>query len=51
MTPKQQVRVPVSLLAAVPGRCTGPASRAHINYGDEHKAWLAGLSVDIDAKN
>ncbi len=51
MTPKQQVRVPVSLLAAVPGKYTGPASRAYLYYGDEHKAWVAGLSADIAAKN
>jgi hypothetical protein len=47
MTPKQQVRVPVSLVAAVPGRYVGPASRAYLYYGDEHKAWVAGLSADI----
>lgn len=51
MTPKQQVRVPVSLIAAVPGKYTGPASRAYLYYGDEHKAWVAGLSADIAAKN
>lgn len=51
MTPKQQVRVPVSLLAAVPGKYTGPASRAYLYYGDEHKAWVDGLSADIAAKN
>lgn len=51
MTPKQQVRVPLSLLAAVPGKYTGPASRAYLYYGDEHKAWVAGLSADIAAKN
>jgi alpha-2-macroglobulin-like protein len=51
MTPKQQVRVPVSLLAAVPGTYTGPSSRAYLYYGDEHKAWVAGLSADIAAKN
>lgn len=51
MTPKQQVRVPVSLLAAIPGKYTGPASRAYLYYGDEHKAWVDGLSADIAAKN
>lgn len=51
MTPKQQVRVPVSLLAAVPGKYTGPASRAYLYYGDEHKAWVDGLAADIAAKN
>ncbi|MBL8921007.1 MAG: A-macroglobulin complement component [Myxococcaceae bacterium] len=51
MTPKQQVRVPVSLLAAIPGKYTGPASRAYLYYGDEHKAWVDGLAADIAAKN
>jgi alpha-2-macroglobulin-like protein len=51
MTPKQQVRVPLSLLAAVPGRYTGPASRAYLYYGDEHKVWVAGLGADIAARN
>ena len=51
MTPKQQVRVPVSLVAAVPGRYTGPASRAYLYYGDEKKAWVAALVADVAAKN
>lgn len=51
MTPKEQRRVPLSLVAAVPGRYTGPASRAYLYYGDEHKAWVAGLAADIAAKN
>ncbi len=51
MTPKQQIRVPVSLLAAVPGKYTGPASRAYLYYGDEHKAWVDGVSADIAVKN
>jgi hypothetical protein len=50
MTPKQQLRVPVSLVAAVPGRYTGPASRAYLYYGNEHKVWVAGLSADVSAK-
>lgn len=49
MTPRQQVRVPVSLLAAVPGTYTGPASRAYLYYGDEHKAWVPGFTADIVA--
>lgn len=50
MTPKQQLRVPVSLVAAVPGKYTGPASRAYLYYGNEHKVWVAGLSADVAAK-
>ncbi len=51
MTPKQQVRVPVSLVAAVPGKYVGPASRAYLYYGNEHKAWVAGLAADVAPKN
>lgn len=51
MTPKQQVRVPVSLVAAVPGTYVGPASRAYLYYGNEHKVWVDGLEADVVAKN
>ncbi len=50
MTPKQQLRVPISLIAAVPGTYTGPASRAYLYYGNEHKAWVAGLAANVSAK-
>jgi alpha-2-macroglobulin-like protein len=50
MLPKEQRRVPLSLIAAVPGKYTGPASRAYLYYGDEHKTWVAGLGADIAAK-
>ncbi|MFT3712677.1 MAG: alpha-2-macroglobulin family protein [Archangium sp.] len=50
MTPKEQRRVPVSLVAAVPGKYVGPASRAYLYYGNEHKVWVAGLGADIAAK-
>lgn len=51
MTPKSQLRVPVSLVAAVPGKYVGPASRAYLYYGNEHKAWVDGLNADVSAKN
>ena len=50
MTPKSQLRVPVSLIAAVPGRYVGPASRAYLYYGNENKAWVDGLKADVVAK-
>ena len=50
MTPKQQLRVPISLVAAVPGKYVGPASRAYLYYGNEHKTWVAGLTADVAAK-
>jgi len=43
-------RVPLSLVAAVPGRYTGPASRAYLYYTDEDKAWLKGLQVTVAPK-
>ncbi|GMV42422.1 MAG: hypothetical protein AMXMBFR64_41380 [Myxococcales bacterium] len=45
--PKKAVRVPVSLLAAIPGTYTGPASRAYLYYTDEHKSWTPGEKVSI----
>ncbi|MFO0595155.1 MAG: alpha-2-macroglobulin family protein [Myxococcaceae bacterium] len=50
MTPKSENRVPVSLVAAVPGKYVGPASRAYLYYGAEQKTWVAGLSADVAAK-
>ncbi|MBL8955385.1 MAG: A-macroglobulin complement component [Myxococcaceae bacterium] len=48
---KRQVReVPLSLVAAVPGRYLGPASRAYEYYTDELKKWQEGLAVTVTAK-
>jgi uncharacterized protein YfaS (alpha-2-macroglobulin family) len=43
----QTVLVPLSLLAAIPGYYTGPASRAYLYYTDEHKTWVEGLRATI----
>ncbi len=43
----EHVEVPVSVVAAIPGHYTGPASRAYLYYTDEDKKWVDGLSVDI----
>ena len=43
----QKVELPISLVAAVPGTYTGPASRAYLYYTDEHKHWVGGLKVAI----
>jgi alpha-2-macroglobulin-like protein len=45
-----KVEVPISLIAAVPGTYTGPASRAYLYYTDEHKRWVDGVKVEIAAK-
>ncbi len=48
---KGQVReVPLSLVAAVPGRYVGPASRAYEYYTDEFKKWQEGLAVTVTPK-
>jgi alpha-2-macroglobulin-like protein len=46
-----KVQVPISVIAAIPGSYTGPASRAYLYYTDEHKKWVDGLHVEIAAKN
>jgi CO dehydrogenase/acetyl-CoA synthase epsilon subunit len=39
--------VPLSLLAAVPGTYTGPASRAYVYYTDERKHWAAPMQATV----
>lgn len=39
--------LPLSLVAAIPGSFTGPASRAYLYYTDEYKDWSPGLRVTI----
>ncbi|NPC48718.1 A-macroglobulin complement component, partial [Corallococcus exiguus] len=50
MEPNKRIDVPLSLVAAVPGTYTGPASRAYLYYADEHKVWTPGLKVSIAPK-
>ena len=44
---EQRVDVSISLIAAIPGTYTGPASRAYLYYTDEHKIWCDGLAAKI----
>ncbi len=44
---QQELTLSLSLLAAVPGEYEGPASRAYLYYGDEHKRWVPGLGVRV----
>jgi A-macroglobulin TED domain/Carboxypeptidase regulatory-like domain/Alpha-2-macroglobulin family/MG2 domain len=44
---KDNFDLPLSLIAAVPGSYTGPASRAYLYYTDEHKNWAPGLKVSV----
>ncbi|MCA9173147.1 MAG: hypothetical protein KDB14_01470 [Planctomycetales bacterium] len=47
LDPEQRVRVPLNVVAAVPGEYTGPASRAYLYYTDEHKTWVGGLQATV----
>jgi hypothetical protein len=47
MEPEQLVDLRVSLIAAIPGRYTAPASRAYLYYTDEDKVWTDGLVATI----
>jgi uncharacterized protein YfaS (alpha-2-macroglobulin family) len=42
-----RITLPLSLVAAIPGTYTGPASRAYLYYTNEHKKWVEGLRVEI----
>jgi hypothetical protein len=46
----KQLELPLSLVAAVPGSYTGPASRAYLYYTDEYKNWAPGVKVNIEAR-
>lgn len=47
LLPEARVTLPLSLVAAIPGTYTGPASRAYLYYTAEHKQWTDGLRVEI----
>jgi len=44
---KDKFDIPLSLVAAIPGSYTGPASRAYLYYTYEFKNWAPGLKVNI----
>jgi hypothetical protein len=50
MAPKASLNFRIDCTAAIPGTYTGPASRAYLYYGDEHKHWVDGLKVTITGK-
>ncbi len=47
---EQRVDLSLSLIAAIPGTYTGPASRVYEYYTDEHKQWVDGMQVTITRK-
>jgi hypothetical protein len=44
---EERIELPLSLIAAIPGTYTAPASRAYLYYTDEHKTWIDGMKVEI----
>jgi len=50
LAPEQKTEVKLDLIAAVPGRYTGPASRAYLYYTAEQKQWNAPLAVEVTRK-
>jgi hypothetical protein len=50
MKANDKVEIPLSLVAAIPGTYTAPASRAYLYYTDEFKQWVDGLKVNIAPK-
>jgi hypothetical protein len=47
LSARATVSLPISLVAAIPGSYTGPASRAYEYYADEFKIWTPALTVKI----
>jgi alpha-2-macroglobulin-like protein len=47
LAPKRRVVIQLDLIAAVPGKYVGPASRAYLYYTPEHKHWCEPLAVEI----
>ncbi|MCA8940708.1 MAG: hypothetical protein KDB07_12900 [Planctomycetes bacterium] len=48
--PNAEVSLSLDCVAEIPGQYTGPASRAYLYYGDEHKNWRDGLFVKINPR-
>ncbi len=51
LQPNEKKELSLSLIAAVPGSYTGPASRAYLYYTNELKTWVDGLKVEITPAN
>jgi alpha-2-macroglobulin-like protein len=50
MMPKEVLNLTLDLIAETPGQTRGPASRAYLYYGPEHKQWLTPLAIDIQER-
>jgi hypothetical protein len=47
MAPKAKLSVPLQLIAAVPGKYTGPASQAYLYYTDEHRSFAGPIAFTV----
>ena len=47
MTPQQEVKLPLDLIATIPGQYTAQASTAYLYYTAEHKTWVPGTAISI----
>lgn len=47
LAPQKKVAMKLGLVAAVPGKYTGPASRTYLYYTSEQKQWVDPLRVEI----
>ena len=46
--PAESKRIPISCVAAVGGRYTGPPSRAYLYYTAESKTWHRPLVIEVE---
>lgn len=49
LAPKQQIELTVDVVADVPGKYRGPASRGYLYYDADHKHWVEPLSATVTA--
>jgi hypothetical protein len=50
LAPKEEISLPLDLVAKVPGIYRGPASRAYLYYNADKKHWIEPLGVTIKSK-
>ena len=48
MNAGQEIELPISVIAEIPGIYTAPASRAYLYYTDEHRHWVSPITVEIN---
>lgn len=47
LPPRARVKIPLQLIAAVPGQYTAPASQAYLYYTDEHRSVVAPATFTV----